>query len=629
VNAIIRRLRARKGARRFVSGQLSVVEFFRELDVRGVNYVVLRWYENLPEIDPGEDIDILIADGDVHKVASLLNGRRSRHQAVDLYSETGIDGTSFKTLPYYTPRIAKEILDGAVVWNGLCRVPNPRDAFLSMAYHVVYHKGLASNVPAKSGDGRAGDGYKDHDYVTILADKATNAGVLLDPTDVNLEHLDDLLGKLGWRPPVDTLTKLAAHNPWLKDRLASEEEKISEHLSGLVCFIVRERGVQLLPRIRDTLEKFGFDNLWETSLDDVDGEGLRAHVRGGVWNRGPWSVNGGEPAHLIMAYDVFPVPPHAGEVAKQPGLNNRRILEAKEALRKLYNASRPPEERCNIVHSSDSGAQALQYLRFVDADIEETIKLQANEIYKKHQSPFKIMNELGGSSRRAKVFQIQYGDQPAVLKMFRAGREPFMEREIAARELGEPLANMSEILEAGENYLVLKHYGDSDQLRWMRIPVVNPRGFIRPTYIREIRRILLQFRGAGYDWIDLHPDDLIVDEREGLKALDFEFLQASPATGGGLNGSLALFPPGDDFTGELPVDFGTSAFDPYEKLLRPSTGVPVELFVKDAPGWRLALAQIASLARKAVPASIASLRAWFRTSHLRTQLGAIARRILD
>ncbi|MCL5777886.1 hypothetical protein M1105_12930 [Limibaculum sp. FT325] len=594
-----------------------------------MNYVVLRWYEKLPEIDPGEDIDILIADNDLPNVVSLLEGRRSKHQPVDLYSETGLDGTTFKDIPYYTPRIAKDILDRSVRWNGLCRVPNPRDAFLSLAYHVVYHKGLASNVPIKRGAQRTSYEYKDHDYVTILADKAAIAGISLKPAEINLEYLHDFLGKVDWRPPIDTLTKLAPHNAWLKAIISEEEDKLAEHLTGLACFIVRDRGVYLLPRIRETLEKYGYDILWEAPLSNADAKVVQSHVCGGVWSRGSWPVNGGEPAHLIMAYDVFPISPHDGDMAKHPGLNNRRLLEAKEGLRSLYNHDRLPKELCNIVQSSDNGTQALQYLRLIAPQLEETLNKKVYQIHQRHQSPFPILSEFGGLSRRAKVYLIKYGDQTAVLKMFRTGRERFMEREIAAREIGKPLMNMSEILEIGENYLVLKRYRSSDRLSWMRVPGINRRGYIRPIYLKEIRKILLHFCKSGYDWIDFRPDDLILDKKEGLKALDFEFIQISSEESNNLNKCLALFPPSDDFKGELPIDFSLSVFYPYESLLRPRTGVPVELFLRDTSVWHLTLAQTVSLVRKTVPWTIARLRTWFRASRLRSRLWNIAHRIAD
>ncbi len=59
-------------ARRHLRPGLSLDEFFGELDRLGVRYAVLRWFETLPEVDPGEDVDILVADEDLPRVRPFL-----------------------------------------------------------------------------------------------------------------------------------------------------------------------------------------------------------------------------------------------------------------------------------------------------------------------------------------------------------------------------------------------------------------------------------------------------------------------------------------------------------------------------------------------------------------------------
>ena len=47
-------------ARCWVPEELGVAGFFRKLKNLNVNYAVLRWFETLPEIEKGEDIDLLV-----------------------------------------------------------------------------------------------------------------------------------------------------------------------------------------------------------------------------------------------------------------------------------------------------------------------------------------------------------------------------------------------------------------------------------------------------------------------------------------------------------------------------------------------------------------------------------------
>jgi len=223
---LVKRLLKINGARRYISDGMSVSEFLKELHVKKVNYVVLRWYESLPEVAPEEDIDILVADEDVSKFEPLLKGRKDWHQPVDLYSVSGLRGSAYRGLPYYQPEIAKGILDRSVIWSGICRVPCPRDAFLSMAYHVAYHKGHSSGVPVSRYEGSSNEGHSDHDYVSILLEKARNAGILLELDDINLANLDKLLDEAGWRPSIETRTKLSVRNLWLSESLSIDRDDL-------------------------------------------------------------------------------------------------------------------------------------------------------------------------------------------------------------------------------------------------------------------------------------------------------------------------------------------------------------------------------------------------------------------
>jgi hypothetical protein len=69
-------LAPREATRRHLRAGISLEQFFDELNRRGVRYAVLRWFETLPDVDPGEDIDILVADEDLPELRSLLGSHR-------------------------------------------------------------------------------------------------------------------------------------------------------------------------------------------------------------------------------------------------------------------------------------------------------------------------------------------------------------------------------------------------------------------------------------------------------------------------------------------------------------------------------------------------------------------------
>ena len=121
-------LKAPPGARRYLKRGISVDDFFEPPQRHaGVRYAALRWFETLPEVEPGEDIDLLIGDDDLEVVATLLEPYPPfpATQKLDLYTASGLPGTDFRGMPYLGKRLADQVLDGAVLLKGRYRVPSP------------------------------------------------------------------------------------------------------------------------------------------------------------------------------------------------------------------------------------------------------------------------------------------------------------------------------------------------------------------------------------------------------------------------------------------------------------------------------------------------------------------------
>jgi hypothetical protein len=212
----IRHPRPHRGARRFLPHQIGVEGFLRRLQHHHIPHAVLRWFDSLPEIAPGEDLDLLVDDAHLEPVRKILaNGVGI--QPIDLYSVSGRSGSDFRGLPYYPPACANQLLDGAIVHHNLCRVPAVREHFLSLAYHAVYHKGFASGL-ADHADAMPPREKTDHDYHSVVASLAARLGLELP---ITLTDLDAYLAQHGWRPPRETLVRLAKHNPWLRPHLAA------------------------------------------------------------------------------------------------------------------------------------------------------------------------------------------------------------------------------------------------------------------------------------------------------------------------------------------------------------------------------------------------------------------------
>jgi hypothetical protein len=371
----VRRPQPHKGARRFIPHALGVEGFLRRLQTAGRRHAVLRWFESLPAVAPGEDIDLLVDDRDLESVRALLN-EGPGIQPVDLYSVTGLPGSDYCKMNYFPPHAAEELLDRAADHRGLCRVPAAREHFLSLAFHAVYHKGYRSGLVCR-GEERPRFLNPDHDYATILGELARPLGI---DVAITLEDLDGYLDSQGWRPPYDTLVRLSRRNEWLwslvKRELSAEEED-----DGLAVFLIREEATRRggVERAARWLVEQGFQILVTRHFDAAESRRVARRIRGGNWGPGPWSLAGGGPIAAIVVYDPAPIRPWRRRKRRLPYVANSRLY-CKRRLRDYFNEGYPKEAHCNVVHSSDNGREAMEYLRIIMPDEIDDVLSRARSV---------------------------------------------------------------------------------------------------------------------------------------------------------------------------------------------------------------------------------------------------------
>ncbi|MDJ0627700.1 MAG: hypothetical protein QNJ44_05535 [Rhodobacter sp.] len=200
----------------FIPPQLGVEGFFRALEDAGARHVVLRWFDELPHIARGHDLDILVADEAVGTVDALLS-TWPRGQKIDYYSETGTGGTGYRPellhdVPAFPASVARELLASAQRRPGGWSVPGPRGHFLGLAYHAVYLKGFASGLAADDFAPPRKKGSRD--YAAVLSALGETAGIPI-AQPVTMASLDAMLRIEGWRPDDAHLAALAPANRWI------------------------------------------------------------------------------------------------------------------------------------------------------------------------------------------------------------------------------------------------------------------------------------------------------------------------------------------------------------------------------------------------------------------------------
>jgi hypothetical protein len=302
-------------------------------------------------------------------------------QAVDLYSVCGAPGADYQKLPYYPPYLAEQLLKRSVMHRDLCAVPSPRDHFLSLAYHALYHKGTASGLPA-SGQSEPTASRTEHDYASILERMAKRLGITVP---ITLADLDAYLDREGWRPPHDMLVRLSRKNKWLRALVKHAVDDETD--AGLAVFLVRREALSRggVKRAAKLIAEHGFQVSETIMIDPLRIESVARSIRGGNWGQGPWPVSGGPPVAAIVAYDPAPIRPTRRERRKSPFLANARLLR-KDQIRDAFNAKHPASKHCNVIHSSDNGREARDYLRVIMPERVEEILSGVRRPQQQHES---------------------------------------------------------------------------------------------------------------------------------------------------------------------------------------------------------------------------------------------------
>lgn len=534
-----------KQARQYLSPELGLDNFFGILNKRQLDYVILRWFDELPFLELDEDVDLLIADEHIEKVRDLLN-EKVGILPFDIYSVGGLMGSNFKNIAYYPPYIGEIILDQRQLWNNKYYVPSDDHHLFSLMYHAVYHKGEKSGIPAKS-DGVVKQIPQDHDYPGILKRLANETGHKLD--EVSLEYFHHFLEEKGWAPSTDTIRKLiGVSGNWLESIIKSSEHNFEKD-GELMVFVVREWAEerQLTDKIIDWFERNGLCLIRAITLDDEQKRNAAQNLRGGNWGQGPWPVSGGKPATLLVMYDYHPKPLPAKMKKKYPHVSNQHYL-LKEQLRSEINFALVNEQRANPLHSADDEIEALDYIAAVAPDLLLEVKDIVMAWDKVYQTKEKVIADVSEKKRRAKVEVIEYQGRKAVKKTYKAGKERFLEREkFVYGELSKECEFIPKLISSGENYIIVPYLKTNPLSESWHIK----KQILKRKHKQEIFRINEFFYNKGYALIDFHPGNILLTS-EGLRLIDFEFLYQYEQLPPSVNDSFDLngFP--EDFAEDRP-----------------------------------------------------------------------------
>lgn len=508
----------RRGARRFFPKSLGVQEFFERLNSNNINYVVLRWFEELPYIEEGEDIDMLVSDEDIDFLDSLMTAGPLDGIKCDIYTPTGVKGTLWNGVSYYPPGLSKNILKNSVLLNNGVKAPNNKYHFISLAYHAVFHKGYKSGLVNNKGYS-----YKDpeHDYQEFLENLKNS--LRLEDAIISMEGLKDYLHSINYAPHLDTLLKLSSRNEFISDSYSFFDDEAEAKYKGLVSFIVRKNGDKFEKEIKNSIIENGFHILYEKKLESDEASLISRETRGGNWGKGPFPCSGGEPYKLIVTYDLFPSMPDTEMSLSHYGLTNSKIQSVKSDARNTVNKLVSKNKQMNILHSSDNATQAIHYIGYLsnNSEILKLIDDKVSDLKEKILlKDYDFIKDLSANSRRARVSLVQdFNNKKYVCKSFKPGYEFYLENEIDARKVAVQ-SNIKGIVPIHEReelhvfFPVVEGYS-----------ILDKNKIFSYEQVQEIKKTVLSFRKLGYELIDFLPHNIIVDNDNNLNYIDFEFFQ--------------------------------------------------------------------------------------------------------
>lgn len=371
----LRRPGRRSVSNHYLRPNLSFRRFVKQLNRRNLEYVVLD--------DRPVGREVLVTDRDLDKLQDLIT-HSPTGERVQIYTPSARPGTAYfsplaeprplNRIAIYPARLAHGILERAERSIGGIRVPSVADAFFARAYRAAYLEAVCCDWTDPSSLCSSCQGY--HLELRALA---KGAQVAL-PDQFTLATLDELLAEKGWRPPADLLEKAAEWAPWLRARFPELHGPRSEP-PGLAIFFIRERAqaAGLKAPIVATLKAHGLDPLLVLDLDESQRSLVADGVRGGNWGMGPWKVDGGRPACLVVTLDVDPIPPGPNAAPQRWQLDDQRVLKAKMAVRNMITVNLPRNEQYNGLHSTDHADQAWRVIRLVIPEQEAVLRAKIDE----------------------------------------------------------------------------------------------------------------------------------------------------------------------------------------------------------------------------------------------------------
>ncbi|MFD0915090.1 hypothetical protein ACFQ14_01590 [Pseudahrensia aquimaris] len=336
----------------FYPRELKPMEALNKL--KELKYVLLRSIERVENQTPFKDLDLLVDDQDIESLHETFSKTVST-VAMDVYSVSGVGGHDYKTVPYFVPRFAQDILTTSQQRESGIKAANARMRYLSLGYHVLFHAKSAHLDPQH-------ESLDQHTFksATTYQDLCDAASEALMARPQTISDIEAALKAEGYFPGHDLMAFYARRNPFVKGRYVQADGL----KAGLATFLVRDFAMypQAVENVRVLLDK-RFEILKEVDLTAEMQKLAVSEIRGGNWHDKEQNTLA-LPTHIFVTWDHSVEIPTKRTGRKFPNLDNDRVRAAKQEIRALMPG--PGGQPMRVVHSSDNSTEAMEHLEKLD-----------------------------------------------------------------------------------------------------------------------------------------------------------------------------------------------------------------------------------------------------------------------
>jgi len=344
----------------YLSRKIGIEGFLNHLRKAKTEYVVPRFFESLPALHrEGGDLDLIVSDQDEKSVKQFLLENEGDIR-VDIWT---VGRPNYHGINYMPSYLSQDVIDKAIDGKASAKIPNKWHALYCMIYHSLYHKGFKAGVPSRYSQFNVNQAK--NDYLGCLKGLAKQVDLKIEFT---MEDLDEYMFKIGWRPALDTLAKIAQWNEWVNIHHFQHQPKAD---SGLFAIIIKSAAVELglsanvITECRDA----GYEVISNCLIEGKVKETAIKKIRGGVWNDGVTddeNVAKYHPAQILILVDKS----SRGE----PGMK-----QLKNSLRKKFD-----DTKTSYFHSTDNDSETWDYIKICIPD-QETILVSTIKTLRNNQ----------------------------------------------------------------------------------------------------------------------------------------------------------------------------------------------------------------------------------------------------